>query len=114
MTICPIFAFWRLATLLTDKSILCPVQELMSAALGVGTGSEASRVAKRTGPPRLIDPPVCMEHKSLNTPSFAVTQALVGLLAQTGGTGLTRDQSYAENMKGGHWTMICKIIILWL
>ena len=40
------------------------------------------------------------DQHALSTPSFAVTQALVGLLAQTGGVGLHPAPANADPTKG--------------
>ena len=40
------------------------------------------------------------ELKDSESRNFTVTQALVALLAKTGGTGLTRAPSFADNLKG--------------
>ena len=83
------------------------VQELMTAAMGHNTALIADpaptpAAAPSSRRPRGPAPPPVdtSDLEALTAPSFAVTQALVGLLAKSGGYGLTRASSLTEAVKG--------------
>lgn len=71
----------------------------MIAAAGLNTGLiEDNRFKRRPGHlMRLTD---SSDHTALTSPSFAVTQALVTLLAQTKGPRIRLSPSFGKNLKG--------------
>jgi hypothetical protein len=79
--------------------ILTPPQELVTAAMGLNTSLiEDVRLKRRV----LSLPCTASELKALSSPSFAVTQALVGLLAKAGGLGLGRIQEQVKGRLGSY------------
>ena len=64
----------------------------MTAAMGLNTSTIEDPRVKKKALSRQESP----EPKSATTPSFAVTQALVGLLAHTGGAGIGKGVLAAE------------------
>ena len=70
----------------------------MTAAMGLNVSLiEDVKVKKR--PNQTPRHPDHSDIKALASPSFAVTQALVGLLAQTAWSGLIKTPSLAESLK---------------
>ena len=74
----------------------------MTAAMGLNTSliEDSNKVRRRPGSiSRHSDP---SDQKALASPSFAVTQALVALLAHSSGQMLTRTSSVMESLKSGY------------
>lgn len=85
------------------------IQELMIAATGLNTGLiEDSRLKQRPG--HLVRLTNTSDQMALTSPSFAVTQALVTLLAQTKGPRIQLSASFGKNLKS-QWQLLHGCII---
>ena len=81
-------------------------QELISAAMGLNISAiEDPRIKKKVLPLRHTVPD---PRQSNVSNSFAVTQALVGLLAKTGGIGLAASMQALAPVKGINYSFSVK------